>query len=305
MSGFIARRLLQGLVVLVLVATVVFFLGRLTGNPADLMLPEDATAEDRQRLIEALGLDGSLFKQFVAFISSALKGDLGTSLRMRQPAIDVFLSRLPNTLAIIPWALLLAMVVGIPLGVVAALHRGRLLDRAAGTIAVLGIAMPSFWLGIVLIFLFSVELGWLPSGRMGGPEHYVLPVITLGAFLTAGFMRLTRSSMLEVLESEYVKLARIKGLSESVVIWKHCLRNALIPVLTLWGVFVGNLITGAIVTETVFAWPGVGRLTYEAVIYRDFPLLQAIIILKAILILTINLVVDILYAYVDPRIRVN
>src|SRR5262249_17960981 len=154
MSGFIARRLLQGLVVLVLVATVVFFLGRLTGNPADLMLPEDATAEDRQRLIEALGLDGSLFKQFVAFISSALKGDLRTVLRMLQPAIDVFFSRLPNTLAIIPWALLLAMVVGIPLGVVAALHRGRLLDRAAGTIAVLGIATPSFWLGIVLIFLF-------------------------------------------------------------------------------------------------------------------------------------------------------
>jgi ABC-type dipeptide/oligopeptide/nickel transport system permease component len=305
MGGYIARRLLQGLVLLVLVATVVFFLGRLTGNPADLMLPEDATAEDRARLIEALGLDGSLLKQYVAFIGSALKGDLGTSLRMRQPAVEVFLSRLPNTLAIIPWALLLAMLVGIPLGVVAALNRGRFLDRVAGTIAVLGIATPSFWLGIVLIFLFSVELGWLPSGRMGGPEHYVLPVITLGTFLTAGFMRLTRSSMLEVLESEYVKLARIKGLSESVVIWKHCLRNALIPVLTLWGVFAGNLITGAIVTETVFAWPGVGRLTYEAVIYRDFPLLQAVIILKAILILSINLVVDILYAYVDPRIRLS
>jgi peptide/nickel transport system permease protein len=305
MAGFIARRLLQGLAVLVLVATAIFFLGRLTGNPADLMLPEDATAEDRQRLIEALGLDGSLFAQYVAFISGALKGDLGTSLRMRQPAVDIFLARLPNTLAIIPWALLLAMAIGIPLGVVAAINRGRLLDRAAGAIAVLGIAMPSFWLGIVLIFLFSVELGWLPSGRMGGPEHYVLPVITLGAFLTAGFMRLTRSSMLEVLDSEYVKLARIKGLSESVVIWKHCLRNAFIPVLTLWGVFVGNLITGAIVTETVFAWPGVGRLTYEAVIYRDFPLLQAVIILKAILILCINLCVDILYAYVDPRIRLT
>jgi peptide/nickel transport system permease protein len=305
MAGFIARRLLQGLAVLVLVATAIFFLGRLTGNPADLMLPEDATGEDRQRLIEALGLDGSLFTQYVAFISGALKGDLGTSLRMRQPAVDIFLSRLPNTLAIIPWALLLAMTVGIPLGVVAAINRGRLLDRAAGTVAVLGIAMPSFWLGIVLIFLFSVELGWLPSGRMGGPEHYVLPVITLGAFLTAGFMRLTRSSMLEVLDSEYVKLARIKGLSERVVIWKHCLRNALIPVLTLWGVFVGNLITGAIVTETVFAWPGVGRLTYEAVIYRDFPLLQAVIILKAMLILGINLCVDILYAYVDPRIRLT
>jgi len=269
------------------------------------MLPEDASVEDRARLIEALGLDSSLFTQYRAFIGSALKGDLGTSLRMRQPAVDVFFSRLPNTLVLIPWALLLAMLVGIPLGVVAALNRGNFLDRAAGTVAVLGIATPSFWLGIVLIFVFSVELGWLPSGRMGGPEHYVLPVITLGTFLTAGFMRLTRSSMLDVLESEYVKLARIKGLSESVVIWKHCLRNALIPVLTLWGVFVGNLITGAIVTETVFAWPGVGRLTYEAVIYRDFPLLQAVIILKAILILTINLAVDILYAYVDPRIRLS
>jgi peptide/nickel transport system permease protein len=178
-----------------------------------------------------------------------------------------------------------------------------MVDRAAGTVAVIGIAMPSFWLGILLIYVFSVELGWLPSGRMGGPEHYVLPVITLGAFLVAGFMRLVRSSMLEVMESEFVKLARIKGLSENAVIWKHCLRNALIPVLTLWGVFVGNLITGAIVTETVFAWPGVGRLTYEAVIFRDFPLLQAVIIMKAVLILSINLFVDILYAYVDPRIR--
>ena len=200
---------------------------------------------------------------------------------MRQPAVEAFFSRLPNTLAIIPWAILFAMVLGIPLGVLAALNRGNIVDRVAGTVAVLGIAMPGFCLGILLIFVFSVELGWLPSGRMGGPEHYVLPVITLGAFLIAGFMRIVRSSMLEVMDSEYVKLARIKGLSEFVVIWKHCLRNALIPVLTLWGVFVGNLITGAIITETVFAWPGIGRLTYEAVIFRDFPLLQAIIILKS------------------------
>lgn len=305
MGRFIVRRLLQGVVLLFMVAALVFILGRLTGNPVDLMLPEDATAEDRASLVERLGLDGPMHTQFLTFIGNALQGDLGTSIRMRQPALDAFLSRLPNTLAIIPWALLLAMVVGIPLGVIAALNRGRFLDRAAGTVAVLGIAMPNFWLGIMLIFFFSVELGWLPSGRMGGPEHYVLPVITLGTFLTAGFMRLTRSSMLEVMESEYAKLARIKGMSETVVIWKHCLRNALIPVLTLWGVFIGNLITGAIVTETVFAWPGVGRLTYEAVIYRDFPLLQAVIILKAMLILSVNLVVDILYAYVDPRIRYN
>jgi peptide/nickel transport system permease protein len=305
MSGFIARRLMQGLVLLLLVATIVFFLGRLTGNPVDLMVPEDASVEDRERLIKTLGLEGPLSAQYVTFIANALKGDLGMSLRMRQPAVEVFLSRLPNTLAILPWALLTAMLVGIPLGVLGALNRGRLLDRAAGGIAALGIATPGFWLGIVLIFLFSVELGWLPSGRMGGPAHYVLPVLTLAAFLIAGFMRLTRSSMLEVLDSEYVKLARIKGLSEAKVIWKHGLRNALIPILTLWGVFVGNLITGAIVTETVFAWPGVGRLAYEAVIYRDFPLLQAIIILKAILIVCVNLLVDILYAYVDPRIRLN
>jgi peptide/nickel transport system permease protein len=267
------------------------------------MLPEDATAEDRAQLTQTLGLDGPLSDQFLIFIGKALHGDLGTSIRMKQPAAEAFFDRLPNTLLLLPWALLLGMGLGIPLGVVAALHRGGWLDRAAGTVAVLGVAMPSFWLGVLLIFVFSVELGWLPSSRMGGPQHYILPVITLGTFLVAGFMRITRSAMLEVMESEFVKLARIKGLSETTVIWKHCLRNALIPVLTLWGVFVGNLITGAIVTETVFAWPGIGRLTYEAVIYRDFPLLQAVIILKSILILGINLGVDILYAYVDPRIR--
>src|ERR1700676_1719253 len=303
MKRYIVYRLLQGVVRLCMVATIVFFLGRLTGNPVDLMLPEDATPEDRAALTQALGLDGPIIDQFAIFVGKAIHGDLGTSIRMRQPAAEAFFDRLPNTLVLIPWAILLGMMLGIPLGVVAALHRGSFLDRAAGTVAVLGIAMPSFWLGILLIFVFSVELGWLPSVRMGGPASYVLPVITLGAFLVAGFMRLVRSSMLEVMDSEYVKLARIKGLSERVVIWKHCLRNALIPVLTLWGVFIGNLITGAIITETVFAWPGIGRLTYEAVIFRDFPLLQAVIILKSTLILSINLVVDILYAYVDPRIR--
>jgi peptide/nickel transport system permease protein len=303
MKRFIARRLVQGVVLLFMVATIVFFLGRLTGNPVDLMVPEDATAEDRAAVARTLGLDGSLTDQFAIFVTNALHGDLGTSIRMKQPAAQAFFDRLPNTLMLIPWAILLGMALGIPLGVVAALNRGSYLDRAAGAVAVVGIAMPSFWFGILLIFIFSVELGWLPSSRMGGPDHYILPVITLAAFLVAGFMRITRSAMLEVMESEFVKLARIKGLSETTVIWKHCLRNALIPVLTLWGVFVGNLITGAIVTETVFAWPGIGRLTYEAVIYRDFPLLQAVIILKSILILTINLGVDILYAYVDPRIR--
>ena len=303
MRRYILRRLLQGLVLLVLVATIVFFLGRLTGNPVDLMLPEDATPEDRQALTETLGLDGPLHQQFGIFIAKALRGDLGQSIRHRQPAVEVFFSRLPNTLMIVPGAMLLAVILGVPLGILSALHRGGMIDRISGTIAVLGIATPHFWLGILLIYIFSVQLDWLPTSRMGDYRHYILPTVTLSTFLLAGFMRLIRSSMLEILDSEFVKLARIKGLSETIVVWKHCLRNALIPMLTLWGVFMGGLVTGAIVTETVFAWPGIGRLTYEAVIFRDFPLLQAAIIMDAVLILFINLLVDILYAYVDPRIR--
>ena len=303
MWRFIVQRLMQGVVLVLLVTTIVFFLGRLTGNPADMILPEDASEEDRQEMIETLGLDGPTHVQFAIFIETAFKGDLGLSVRYRQPAVDIFFSRLPNTLKIVPAAMAIAILMAIPLGILSALRRGSITDRVSGSIAVLGIATPNFWLGILLIYIFSVTLGWLPSARMGGFSHYILPTITLGTFLVAGFMRLIRSSMLELLDSEFVKLARIKGLSEWIVVWKHCLRNALIPVLTLWGVFMGGLVTGAIVTETVFAWPGIGRLTYEAVIFRDFPLLQAVIIMDAILVLFINLLVDILYAYIDPRIR--
>ena len=303
MQGYIVRRLLQGVVLLVIVTTIVFAVGRLTGNPVDLLLPEEASEEERQAMIETLGLDGPVLEQFVVFIKGAVQGDLGVSIRYRQPAVDVFFSRLPNTLLLMPAAMLLAIFMAIPLGILSALRRGRLTDRVSGTIAVLGIATPNFWLGILLIYVFSVQLGWLPSSRMGDWSHYVLPTITLGTFLVAGFMRLIRSSMLDILDSEFVKLARVTGVTEMKVVWKHCLRNALIPVLTLWGVFMGGLVTGTIVTETVFAWPGVGRLTYEAVIFRDYPLLQAVVIMDAVLILAINLVVDILYAYVDPRIR--
>jgi peptide/nickel transport system permease protein len=290
-------------VVLLVVAVVVFALARVTGNAADLLLPEDAGREDREHLLKALGLDRPVHEQLVRFLQGALTGDLGTSIRYRKPAVELFFERLPNTLALVSIALLGAIATSIPLGLLAAVYRGTIIDRVSGAIAVLGIATPSFWLGIVLIYIFSVQLGWLPSARMGGPAHYILPTITLGAFLVAGMMRLVRSSVLEVLDSEFVKLARIKGLSQTVVIWKHCLRNALIPVVTLFGVLFALLVTGAIVTETVFAWPGVGRLTYEAVIFRDYPLLQAVILLKAIIVLGVNLAVDILYAYLDPRVR--
>ncbi|RMF84450.1 MAG: ABC transporter permease [Nitrospinota bacterium] len=303
MQRYIAQRLLQGIFLLVLVAAIVFFLGRFTGNPADLMLPEDATPEDREALMKTLGLDRPYYEQFYIFIVNALHGDLGDSIRYRRPATELFFSRLPNTLKLVPPTMAVALLMAIPLGVLSAVYRGTLIDRISGVIAVFGIATPNFWLGILLIYIFSVQLGWLPSARMGSARHYVMPTITLGTFLVAGFMRLIRSSMLEVLDSEFVKLARIKGLSERIVVWKHCLRNALIPVLTLMGVFMSALVTGAIVTETVFAWPGIGRLTFEAVIFRDYPLLQAVVIMDAVLVLVINLVVDILYAYIDPRIR--
>ena len=303
MQRYILRRLVQGAVLLFVLALVVFALARVTGNPADLLLPEDATREDRADLLRTLGLDRPLPEQLLAFLGGAVRGDLGQSIRYRKSATEVFFERLPNTLSLVPLALAAAILISVPLGVLAAVRRGTVIDRCCSAVAVLGIATPSFWLGIVLIYVFSIQLGWLPSARMGGPSHYVLPVVTLAAFLVAGMMRLVRSSMLEVLDSEFVKLARIKGLSQTVVIWKHCLSNALIPVVTLFGVFFALLVTGAIVTETVFAWPGVGRLTYEAVIFRDYPLLQAVILLKGAIVLGVNLVVDVLYAYLDPRVR--
>jgi len=303
MQRFIARRVVQSLGVLVVLALVVFALARVTGNPADLLLPEDASRDDREHLLKALGLDRPVHEQLVKFVGGALHGDLGTSIRYRKPAVEVFLERLPNTLTLVPLALISAVVIAIPLGLLAAVYRGTIIDRLSGAIAVLGIATPSFWLGIILIYVFSIQLGWLPSARMGGPAHYVLPTITLAAFLVAGMMRLVRSSVLEILDTEYVKLARIKGLSQTVVIWKHCLRNALIPVVTLFGVFFALLVTGAIVTETVFAWPGVGRLLFEGIAFRDFPVVQATVLLGGVMIVVVNLLVDILYAVIDPRIR--
>ena len=305
MWRFIVQRLMQGVVLVLLVTTIVFFLGRLTGNPADMILPEDASEEDRQEMIETLGLDGPTHVQFAIFIEKALKGDLGLSVRYRQPAVDIFFSRLPNTLKIVPAAMAIAILMAIPLGILSALRRGSITDRVSGSIAVLGIATPNFWLGILLIYIFSVTLGWLPSARMGGFSHYILPTITLGTFLVAGFMRLIRSSMLEILDSEFVNLARIKGLSEWTVVWKHCLRNALIPVLTLWGVFMGGLVTGAIVTETVFAWPGLGKLAVDSLFGLDYPLLQGVVIIFTLMYVGASFLVDVLYAYIDPRIRYN
>jgi ABC-type dipeptide/oligopeptide/nickel transport system permease component len=303
LQRYIIRRFLQGVFLLFVVAIVVFSLGRLTGNPAELMVADDATEAEIRFVEERFGLDKPFHVQLYIFLSSAVRGDLGDSIRYQRPAAELFFERLPNTLKLLPLSLAIAVGVAIPLGVLSAVHRGTLIDKIAGAIGVFGIATPNFWIAIVAIYIFSVWLEILPSGRMGGPSHYILPALTLGTFSIAGMMRLPRSSMLDVLDTEYVKLARIKGIAEWKVFWKHCLRNAVIPVLTLFGVFVSGFVTGAIVTETVFAWPGVGRLTIDAVALRDFPLLQAVILLKAVMIIGINLVVDITYAYINPRIR--
>ena len=303
MQKYILNRLFQGVILLFIVGLIVFALSRATGNPAELLVPDDATEDEIQFIEHQLGLDRPYHIQLFIFLSGAIKGDFGESIAYKQPARDLFFDRLPNTLKLLPLSMGIAVGVSIPLGVLSATRRGTWIDKLASSIGVFGVATPNFWLAIVGIYIFSVWLDLLPPGRMGGPSHYILPAITLGTFSIAGMMRLIRSSMLEVLDTEYVKLARIKGLPEWKVFWKHSLRNALIPVLTLFGVFLGGFVTGAIVTETVFAWPGIGRLTIDAVSQRDFPLLQAVILLDAVIILAVNLVVDILYAYVNPRIR--
>lgn len=287
-----------------LVSIIVFILGRLTGDPVALLLTETSTFEDKERLTRQLGLDKPLPEQYAIFVWNAVRGDLGRSIRGdHAPALELVLERVPATLQLAAISTSLSFLIGLPLGVLSAVRRGSLVDTISRVVALLGQAAPVFWLGIVAMYVFSVRLGWLPTSGYGKPEQFVLPVFALGAFMVAAFLRLTRSGMLEALDSEYVKLARIKGLPETTVIWKHALRNSLIPVLTYIGTVFGRMITGAVVVETVFAWPGVGRLAYDAVMLRDFPVLQAVVLFFATVFLVVNLVVDILYAYVDPRIR--
>ena len=303
MTRYILNRFLQGIIALLLLATIVFILARVTGNPVDLLLPPDATKSDREYMIHQLGLDRPYPVQFYEFISDAVMGDLGESIKFRRPVTEIFFGRLGNSLRLVGSALFFAFVIGIPLGVLAGSHRGSALDSFARLLAVAGIAAPPFWVGLVLMQIFAVQLDILPVARMGGVDSYILPGFSLCLFVLAGMARLLRSSMIEVLDSEFVKLARIKGVSTNVVVWKHCLRNSLIPVLTFAGMYIALLIGGTIVIETVFAWPGVGRLAFEGIYFRDYPLVQGCVLIKGAFIIFINLCVDILYLYVDPRIR--
>ena len=303
MQRFIVRRFGQAVIALIVLSVLIFGLVRLTGDPTLLMLPEDATAEDIAQLQHALGLDRPIPVQYWKFISNAVQGDFGKSIKGQIPVINIIQERLPHSARLGAASLLVTLIISLPLGVLAAVNKGSLLDTVAQVIAVLGQSMPMFWVGIVLIQIFAVYLGLLPSGGTGTLAHYVMPAFTLGWWLVAGIMRLLRSSMLEVLDSEFVKLGRIKGLTETKIIWKHALRNSLIPVVTFGGIYMAVLITAAILVETVFAWPGVGRLVYESIVFRDFPVVQAVVLMTAGFVILTSLIVDILYAYLDPRIR--
>jgi ABC-type dipeptide/oligopeptide/nickel transport system permease component len=305
MQRYVLRRIFQSLLTLLVLSLLIFIVCRLTGDPVLLMLPDDASHEDVAQLRTALGLDRPLPVQYWLFLRSAMRGDFGRSIKGQVPVLDLIKERLPNSIRLAIVSLLITIVLAFPLGVMAAVKKGTAIDTLANLIAVLGQSLPQFWVGIVLIQIFAVHLRWLPVAGTGSLWHYILPGFTLGWFLVAGIMRLLRSSMLDVLDSEFVKLARIKGVSGRSVVWKHALKNAVMPVLTFAAIYLAILITGAILVETVFAWPGIGQLIYQGIVYRDFPVIQAVVLLTAVIVVTVNFVVDITYAYLDPRIRLH
>jgi peptide/nickel transport system permease protein len=300
---FVLVRLLQSLAALAILSVVVFVLARATGDPLHQILPMSATEEDYANARKYLGLDRPYVEQYLSFVGRALVGDFGNSIRARRPVIELIQDRLPNSVKLAVFAMSVSLAIAFPLGVLAAVKKGTGVDRAAQIISVLGQSLPTFWVAIVLVEVVAGRLQWLPAAGADSFSSYVLPGFTLGWFVVAGLMRLLRSGMLEVLDSEYVKLARVKGVVEYRVIWLHALKNALIPVITFAGIYFAILVTTAIVVETVFAWPGLGRLAYDGITSRDFPVIQAVVLTTAAIVAVVNLCVDCLYAVIDPRIR--
>ena len=305
MTQFIVRRFGYSLVSLLLLALIIFLLIRVSGDPAVLFAEPGASQADLAAIRERFGLDRPIWVQFWTFIANIASGDLGQSFYYRTPVLELYLQRLPNSLMLALAAMTFSLLIGIPSGILAAVRVDRFWDRAGKVFALLGLSLPSFWVGLVLILFYSVYLEWLPSSGSGTVLHLLMPAFALGWYFAAAHMRLTRSAMLEVLGSEYIKLARLKGLPESLVIAKHAFKNALIPVLTLAGINLVIMVNVAVVVETVFAWPGIGRLLYEGITFRDFPVVQAVIILAGVMIVVVNLLIDILYALIDPRIRLE
>jgi peptide/nickel transport system permease protein len=303
MLRFLIHRAVQSIVTMLLLLIVVFVLARASGDPVGLLVPPEGGAETVALVRKNLGLDRPYYVQFLVFLRNTFTGNLGTSLRARRPVLDMIVERLPNSIALAAAAMAIGLMLAVPLAIVAALKRGSIADIAIQVIGSLGIAAPQFWLGLVLIQVFAGKLRLLPVGGMGNWQHFVLPAFTLGVFQASNLLRVLRSSMLEVLASDFVTLARAKGLSELRVIGSHVIRNAIVPVFTFAGILFALLITGTIVVETVFAWPGFGRLAYEATVYRDFPLIQGVVIVAGLIVVSVNVAVDIAYAFLDPRIQ--
>jgi peptide/nickel transport system permease protein len=302
MLRYIGGRLFQAVLSILIVATVVFFLVRLTGDPARFFVPDSAPIEMQERIRGLLGLDRPLYEQYLSYLFDLVRLNLGTSFS-GQPVLEILFDHLPATLALTVAAFILAVVVGVPLGLLSAVKRGTIIDRLANIVSLLGQSVPTFWLAIILILIFSVNLHLLPVAGRSSLASYVLPAITLGWAAVAGITRLTRSSMLEVLDADYVRMARAKGLPVRVVVGKHALRTAIIPVVTFAGLMLAAFMNGSVVIESIFAWPGIGRVILDAVTGRDFPVIQGAVILIAAIYVVINLLVDILYVVIDPRIR--
>ena len=304
MRNYILRRLLLTIPVIWGVSTLVFlFIHFIPGDPVQVMLGESAKPANVEELRKGLGLDRPLHEQYLIFMQGLFSGDLGTSIHTGQPIMTTILHRIPATLELTISSMWVALLLSIPLGVISASRQYSLFDNGSMCFALLGISMPNFWLGPLLILLFSVHLAWLPVSGRGGLLHLILPAITLGTALAAKLTRMTRSSVLEILHEDYITTSRAKGLRESSVIFKHALRNALIPVITIIGMQCGALLSGALITETIFAWPGLGRLTITAIQKRDYPLVQGCVLIIAFGYIFVNLLTDLAYAWVDPRIR--
>lgn len=304
MLKYLCLRIGSSLFALLIITVIVFSLSQLSGSPVDALLPDDATEDQIQAFIREWGLDQPLWRQYLTFLGNAVQGDFGTSLKWPgESAMGFVLDRMPATLQLGGLAILISVVIAMPLGIAAAVYKNSLVDRLAQVFALLGQSMPNFWLGIVLIWVFSVWLGWLPTSGMGSLAHAILPAIAIAWFQISALARLTRSAMLEVLDAEYIKLARVKGVPEWQVIWKHALRNAAVVPLTYFGILAASILTGSVVIETVYSWPGMGWVAIEAIRGRDFPVVQAVIIAYAVIYMLSNLLVDLLYVVVNPRIR--
>jgi len=305
MSGYLYRRFIQSIIIIIGISMAVFLISRLTGDPVSIMVDFDTPKEDREVLRKELGLDKPVPIQYLIFLKGAIRGDFGTSIRYEEPAIDLVLQRIPATLRLLVFTLFWALIFAIPIGIISALKRNSIFDLIGMTSTFLGQSIPSFWLGIMMIMIVGVHFRLLPISGYGGGDvaHIIMPAMTLGAFEMASFARITRSSMLEVLDMDYIQTARAKGLRESLVVIKHALRNALIPIITIMGLHVALLMGGAVITEQIFAYPGVGWLAVQSIYNRDFPVVQAIVMVVSIGVVATNFLIDIIYTIIDPRIR--